>query len=228
MGEKILFIDDDDSTVWLVSTLLKHNGFEVFEATSAEEGLKLAHLNHPDLVLLDIMMPTMDGWEACRRLREMSEAPIIFLTAKSSINDVVHGLDLGADDYVVKPFDNKELIARVRAHLRRVPSQPGASELVFDNGNLTINFLKREVRLRGNAIELTPKEFELLSVLARNAGRVLTRAELSRQVWGPNYGGANESLKLYIHYLRKKIELDPNRPEYILTSRGVGYRFVSK
>lgn len=228
MGERILFIDDDESTVWLVSTLLKHNGFEVVEATNPEEGLKLAYQNHPDLVLLDIMMPTMDGWEVCRRLREMSDVPIVFLTAKSSVNDLVHGLDLGADDYVVKPFDNKELIARVRAHLRRVPAQAGASELVFDNGNLTINFLNREVRLRGTVIELTPKEFDLLSVLARNAGRVLTRAELSSQVWGPNYGGANESLKLYIHYLRKKIELDPNRPEYILTSRGVGYRFVSK
>jgi two-component system KDP operon response regulator KdpE len=228
MAEKILIIDDDEATLWLVSTLLKHHAFEVVEATTPEEGLRLAYQNHPDLVVLDIMMPNMDGWEVCRRLRELSEVPIVFLTAKSSVNDVVHGLELGADDYIVKPFDNQELIARVRAHLRRSPVSQEVDELAFDGGNLTINFLKREVRLRGNAVELTPKEFDLLSVLARNAGRVMTRGDLADQVWGPNYSGANESLKLYIHYLRKKIEANPAQPEYILTARGVGYRFADK
>ena len=228
MAEKILVIDDDDSTLWLVSTLLKHSGFEVVEAASPEEGLRLAYQTHPDLVILDIMMPNMDGWEVCRRLRELSEVPIVFLTAKSSVTDVVYGLELGGDDYVVKPFDNQELIARVRAHLRRSPARQDVDELAFDSGNLTINFLKREVRLKGNSIELTPKEFDLLSVLARNSGRVMTRSELADQVWGPNYSGANESLKLYIHYLRKKIESNPAQPEYILTARGVGYRFADK
>jgi two-component system KDP operon response regulator KdpE len=228
MSEKVLVIDDDEATVWVVSTLLKHHGFEVIEAVGPEEGLKLAYQKHPDLVLLDIMMPNMDGWEVCRRLRELSEVPIIFLTAKSSVTDLVHGLELGADDYVIKPFDNQELVARVRANLRRSPASQSADELAFDSGNLTINFLKREVRLRGGLIELTPKEFDLLSVLARNSGRVLTRAELANQVWGPNYSGANESLKLYIHYLRKKIEMNPSQPEYILTARGVGYRFADR
>jgi len=228
MSERILVIDDDEATVWVVGTLLKHHGFEVFEAITPEEGLRLAYQRHPDLVLLDIMMPNMDGWEVCRRLRELSEVPIIFLTAKSSVNDVVYGLELGADDYVVKPFDNQELVARVRANLRRSPAHQAADELAFDGGNLTINFLKREVRLHGGLVELTPKEFDLLSVLARNAGRVLTRADLANQVWGPNYSGANESLKLYIHYLRKKIEANPSQPAYILTARGVGYRFTDR
>lgn len=228
MSEKVLIIDDDESTVWLVSTLLKHDGFEVVEALSAEDGLKLAYQKRPDLVLLGVMMPGMDGWEVCRRLRELSEVPIIFLTAKTAITDVVRGLEMGADDYLVKPFDNRELVARVRAHLRRVPAQQTAEQLVFDNGNLTINFLNRELRVRGSLVELTPKEFELLAVLARNAGRVLTRSELVNQVWGPNYSGTNESLKLYIHYLRKKIEADAASPDYILTSRGVGYRFANK
>jgi DNA-binding response OmpR family regulator len=228
MGEKVLVIDDDEATVWLVATLLKHHGFDVIEAVTAEDGLKRAKEERPDLVLLDIMMPYMDGWEVCRRLREVSEMPIIFLTAKSSVNDVVFGLGLGADDYVIKPFDNQELVARVRAHLRRSPANQQADELAFDSGNLAINFPKREVRLRGDLVELTPKEFELLSVLARNAGRVLTRGELADQVWGPNYSGANESLKLYIHYLRKKIEPNPAQPAYILTARGVGYRFTDK
>ncbi|MBI3763111.1 MAG: response regulator transcription factor [Chloroflexi bacterium] len=228
MAEKVLVIDDDESIVWLVSTLLKHDGFDVVEALSAEDGLKLAYQKRPDLVLLDVMMPGMDGWEVCRRLRELSEVPIIFLTAKTGITDVVRGLEMGADDYLVKPFDNRELVARVRAHLRRTPAQQNADQLIFDNGNVTINFLNRDVRVRGNLVELTPKEFELLAVLARNAGRVLTRSELVNQVWGPNYSGANESLKLYIHYLRKKIEANAAQPDYILTSRGVGYRFANK
>jgi len=228
MAEKILVIDDDENTTWLIATLLKHHGFDVIEAVNPEEGLKLAYQKHPNLVLLDVMMPNMDGWEVCRRLRELSDVPIVFLTAKSSIADVVRGLEIGADDYLVKPFDHQELVARVRAHLRRTPSQLSVDELVFDDGNLTINFLNREVRSRGKLVDLTPKEFDLLSVLARNAGRVLTRAELSNQVWGPNYTGANESLKLYIHYLRKKIESDPSQPEYIMTSRGVGYRFANR
>jgi len=228
MTDKVLVIDDDEATVWLVATLLKHNGFAVIEALTAEEGLKLAAQERPDLVLLDIMMPNMDGWEVCRRLREIAEMPIIFLTAKSSATDVVFGLELGADDYVVKPFDNQVLVARVKAHLRRSATAQPADELAFDSGGLAINFPKREVRLHGGLVELTPKEFELLSVLARNAGRVLTRAELADQVWGPNYSGANESLKLYIHYLRKKIEANPAQPAYILTARGVGYRFTDK
>ncbi len=227
MSEKILVVDDDENNVWLVSTILKHNGFEVIEAFSPEEGLKCAYQQHPDLILLDVMMPNMDGWEVCRRLRELSEVPIVFLTAKTGIKDVVRGLDSGADDYVLKPFDNQELVARCRAHLRRKPNIKNEGELVFDNGDLRINFMNREVTVHGKVIDLTPKEFDLLATLARNAGRVLTRSELVKQAWGPEYSDANESLKLYVHYLRKKIEPEPENPRYILTSRGVGYRFAN-
>lgn len=228
MPNKILVIDDDENTLWLIGTLLQHNDFEVLKTTSATEGLDLTRDQKPDLVLLDVMMPDMDGWEVCRRLRETSAVPIIFITAKSSVKDVVKGLEIGGDDYVVKPFDNHELLARIRTQLRRGTSERGADELVFVDGDLKINFQTREVTVYGKVVELTPKEFTLLSVLARNAGRVLTRSELITQTWGPEYGEANESLKLYIHYLRKKIERDPNKPEFILTSRGVGYRFANK
>jgi len=228
MTHKILVIDDDDNTLWLVSALLQHQGYEVLKTPSPLEGLKMAKDQKPDLVLLDVMMPEMDGWEVCRRLREFSEIPILFITAKTAIKDVVRGLEIGGDDYVVKPFDNRELIARVKAHLRRGKDSRNVEELSFGNGDLHINFLTREVTVRGQLVELTPKEFSLLSLLAQNAGRVLTRGELIAQAWGPEYGESNDSLKLYVHYLRKKIERNPARPDFILTSRGVGYRFVGK
>ena len=229
MSEKILVIDDDENTLWLIGTLLQHNGLEVLKATSPIEGLKLAREQKPHLVLLDVMMPEMDGWEACRRLRDFSDVPIIFITAKNAIKDVVKGLEIGGDDYIIKPFDNRELVARVKAHLRRrLAEEKEADELSFSNGDLKINFLSREVHVRSQLVELTPKEFSLLALLAKNAGRVLTRSELIAQAWGPEYGEANESLKLYIHYLRKKIERSPERPEFILTSRGVGYRFAQR
>jgi two-component system, OmpR family, KDP operon response regulator KdpE len=228
MPPKILIIDDDETTLWLLGTLLQHHSFNVIKASSASVGLQLAQEETPDLVLLDVMMPEMDGWEVCRRLRETSAVPIIFITAKSSVKDVVKGLEIGGDDYIVKPFNNHELLARIRTQLRRSVDENVVDELVFADGNLRINFQTREVTVHGEDIVLTPKEFTLLSVLARNAGRVLTRGELVTQTWGPEYGEANESLKLYIHYLRKKIERDPNRPEFILTSRGVGYRFAAK
>lgn len=229
MSEKILVIDDDENTLWLVSTLLQHNGFQTVTSGASAEGLKLAQEHQPDMVLLDVMMPEIDGWELCRRMREFTSVPVMFITAKSGIRDVVKGLEIGGDDYIVKPFDNRELVARVKAHLRRQGSDKKATdELRFNNGELKINFLSREVYVRDQLVELTPKEFSLLSLLARNAGRVLTRGELIAQAWGPEYGDSNESLKLYIHYLRKKLELDPDKPEYILTSRGVGYRFAAK
>jgi len=227
MAEKILIIDDEEMTVQLISILLERRGYEVIKAYRAEDGLRKAYRSHPDLILLDIMMPDMDGWEVCRRLRELSDVPIIFLTAKDDVRDVVKGLEMGADDYIIKPYDNNELIARIKAHLRRAPKPSVSEELVFDAGNFRINFISREVRVRGNPIHLTPKEFNLLGVLARNAGRVITRTELVKEAWGPEYGDAIDSLKLYIHYLRQKVEPDPEHPTYILTSRGVGYRFAN-
>jgi two-component system KDP operon response regulator KdpE len=228
MAEKILVIDDEETTVQLITMLLERRGYEVIKAYRAEDGLRKAYRTHPDLVLLDIMMPDMDGWELCRRLRELSDVPIIFLTARTEVKDVVRGLELGADDYVVKPYDNDELVARIKAHLRRTPTPPVSEELVFDGGEFRINFMNREVRVRNKQVHLTPKEFNLLGVLVRNSGRVITRSELVKEAWGPEYGDAIDSLKLYIHYLRQKIENDPNRPDYILTSRGVGYRFAGR
>jgi len=227
MAEKILVIDDEDVTVSLITYVLEKKGYEVIKALRAEDGLRKAYRTHPDLILLDVMMPDMDGWEVCRRLRELSDVPIVFLTAKDDVKDVVKGLEMGADDYMVKPYENDELVARVRAHLRRAPKASVAEELAFDAGNFRINFISREVRVRGTPVHLTPKEFNLLGVLARSAGRVITRSELVREAWGPEYGDAIDSLKLYIHYLRQKIEKDPQNPEYILTSRGVGYRFAN-
>jgi len=228
MAQKILVIDDDDNTLWLVGTLLQHNGYEVLKSASPNEGLKLAIDHKPDLILLDVMMPEMDGWEVCKRIREKSKVPIMFITAKNAIKDVVKGLEIGGDDYIAKPFDNRELIARIKAHLRRGPEQLNSEELVFANGELKINFMTREVTVRGQIVELTPREFSLLSLLARNAGRVLTRSEIINQVWGPEYGDSNESLKLYVHYLRKKLERNQAKPDFILTSRGVGYRFANR
>ena len=228
MAEKILVIDDEETTVQLISILLERRGYEVLKAYRAEDGLRKAYRSHPDLVLLDIMMPEMDGWEVCRRLRELSDVPIVFLTARTEIRDVVKGLEMGADDYIVKPYDNDELVARVRAHLRRAPSPAISEELVFDGGDLRVNFMNREVRVRGRQIHLTPKEFNLLGVLVREAGRVVTRNELVTEAWGVEYADAIDSLKLYIHYLRQKIEETPQRPQYILTSRGVGYRFANR
>lgn len=228
MSEKVLVIDDEETTVQLIGILLDRRGYEVVKAYSAEEGLRLAYRHQPDLVLLDIMMPDMDGWEVCKRLREMSDVPIIFLTARDETTDVVRGLEMGADDYVVKPYNNEELVARVRAHLRRSPRPNVSEELAFNNGEFRINFMNREVKVRDELKHLTPKEFNLLGVLVRNAGRVVPRNELVTQAWGDEYGDAIDSLKLYIHYLRQKVEVNPTRPEYIVTSRGVGYRFVDR
>jgi DNA-binding response OmpR family regulator len=228
MPEKILIIDDEEPTVQLISMLLEKRGFETIKAIRAEDGLRKAYRHQPDLVLLDIMMPDMDGWEICKRLREMSDVPVVFLTARSDVKDVVRGLEMGADDYITKPYDNDELVARVRAHLRRSPRPNMSEELVFDDGEFRINFMNREVWVRNEVKHLTPKEFNLLAVLVRNAGRVVTRTELVTQAWGEEYGDAIDSLKLYIHYLRQKLEVNATQPEYIITSRGVGYRFVNR
>ncbi|MCE2470772.1 MAG: response regulator transcription factor [Anaerolineae bacterium] len=228
MSEKILVIDDDKQTVDYVSGVLKRRGFEVFEAYCAQGGLRQAYRNQPDLVLLDIILPDKDGWEMCRQLREMSDMPIIFLSARKDRGDIIRGLDIGADDYVTKPWDDDELVARIHARLRRSPRTNLSEELAFNQGDFRIIFMIREVWIRKNLKHLTPKEFNLLAVLVRNAGRVVTRAELVTEAWGEEYSDATDSLKLYIHYLRQKIETNPQQPEYILTSRGVGYRFIKR
>lgn len=228
MPDTVLLVDDDETTLRVLELLLTRRGFEVVKAQTAEDGLRKAYRFQPDIVLLDVNMPTMDGYEMCRRLREMSDVPIIFLTAYHSTEDVVQGLELGADDYIPKPWDNDELIARIKAHLRRAPRAASSEELVFDDGDFRVNFLNREVYVRDQPRHLTPKEFNLLGILVRNAGRVVTRDDLVRQAWGEEYGDAIDSLKLYIHYLRQKLEIDPDHPAYIITSRGVGYRFMTR
>ncbi|MCA9886920.1 MAG: response regulator transcription factor [Anaerolineae bacterium] len=228
MSDKVLIIDDEEPTVQLISMLLEKRGFETIKAFRAEEGLRKAYRHQPDLVLLDVMMPDMDGWDVCKRLREMSDVPIIFLTARDDVKDIVYGLEIGSDDYIVKPFNNDELIARIKAHLRRSPRPNMSEEMIFNDGDFRINFMNREVWVRNELKHLTPKEFNLLAVLVRNAGRVVTRNELVTQAWGEEYGDAIDSLKLYIHYLRQKVEENAQQPEYIVTSRGVGYRFVNR
>ncbi len=227
MADKILIIDDDPAILKVLGMILEQRGFEVHKALRAEEGLRVAYRTQPDLVVLDIMLPEMDGYEVLRRLRELSDVPIIFLTAVDGPKQSAKGLNMGADDYIAKPYDVDELEARIRARLRRTTKDTIAEELVFDGGAFRINFISREVRVRGEIVHLTPKEFNLLGVLVRNAGRVITRTDLVTEAWGPEYGDAIDSLKLYIHYLRQKIEQNPQRPKYILTSRGVGYRFAN-
>lgn len=228
MTDRLLIIDDDTTCIRQTVQLLENVGFEVFSAQNGEEGLRTAYRHQPDLVLLAIEMPLLDGWEVCRRLRNMSDVPIVFLSQTHNIGQIVRGLEIGADDVVVKPYNPEELVARVRAHLRRAPRPRLGEELVLDNGAFCINFMNREVRVRGDIKHLTPKEFNLLSVLVRNAGRVVPRDELVADAWGEDFKVAVDSLKLYIHYLRHKIERNPERPDYIITSRGIGYRFMGQ
>lgn len=228
MAEKILIIDAEKPAVELLSRLLQERGFEVYDASDAQSGLRMAYKHQPDLVLLEVVLPDRDGWDICRQLRDLSDMPIIFVSARAGKDDVVKGLEVGADDYIAKPFDNDELIARIRARLRRTPTTAIHEEYVFNNGDFRINFMNREVWIRDRLKHLTPKEFNLLAVLVRNAGRVVSRKELVTEAWGDEYGDAIDSLKLYVHYLRQKLETNPQQPEYILTSRGVGYRFVQR
>ena len=228
MAAKILIIDAEKPTVDMISTLLKKRGSEVYAAFCAQTGLRMAYQHQPDLVLLDVVLPDRDGWEVCRQLRDLSDMPIIFISARTDKDDVVKGLEIGADDYITKPFDADELVARIKARLRRSAKTSLPEEFVFNNGDFRINFMNREVWVRNSLKHLTPKEFNLLSALVRNAGRVVTRAELVSEAWGNEYRDASDSLKLYIHYLRQKLEINPQQPEYILTSRGVGYRFIQR
>lgn len=209
---------------------LEQRGYEVVTALSGLEGLKTAYEAHPDLVILDLMMPDMDGWEVCRRLREVSDIPIIMLTVRSRDGDVVRGFESGADDYVTKPFDEGELEARIRAVLRRsnYESEADPSPTVFyDDGYLHIDLERRVVSVAGEGIDLTPTEFDLLCYLVRHEGRVLTHQHILTEVWGGEYANRTDYVKLYVRYLRSKIEKDPSEPVYIRTEWGEGYYFFS-
>lgn len=224
MAEKILVVDDEPRVVRLVSEVLKAMGYQVSAAVSGESALEKVALEQPDLVLLDILLPPgMDGFEVCARIREFSDVPVIMLTAKAQEGDILRGFDVGADDYLTKPFSAKELVARVGAVLRRTqrPEELRPSRLVC--GDLEIDFARRIVRMRGERVSLTRTEYALLRYLALHPNHVVLHEELLSAVWGPEYRDDIDYLRAYIRYLRRKLEEDPAHPRFILTSRGIGY-----
>ena len=224
-GKTVLVVDDESRMVEFIAMNLELEGFRVVRAANGSEALEKASREHPDLVLLDIMMPEMDGFETLAGLRETSSVPVIFLTAKSEEADRIRGLDLGADDYITKPFSPRELVSRIRAVLRRTePAALASSEIVVDD-ELRINFDQRKVIVRGREVRLRPTEYRLLYQLVTNAGKLLTHEVLLSRVWGAEYRDEDQYVRLYITYLRQKIEKDPRNPRYILSERGLGYRF---
>jgi len=223
---RILIVDDEPTIVKFLQANLEANGFETLVAMDGAEALQTIERELPDLLILDIMMPQMDGFEVCHRLREWSQIPIIMLSALGDVSDKVKCLDLGADDYITKPFSLDELMARVRSVFRRaqtvdtIPTQPS-----FTSGELQINFAGRQVTVAGSEVRLTPTEYSLLQELVLNAGKVLTHTHLLNRVWGPMYEEEREYLRVFIGRLRAKLELDPTNPRYIITVPGVGYQF---
>jgi two-component system KDP operon response regulator KdpE len=224
VSEKILVVDDEPRVVRLVGMVLKAVGYQVITATSGEPAIEMVAFKQPDLVLLDIRLPHgLDGYEVCRRIREFSEVPVIMLTAKAQETDLLRGFDVGADDYLTKPFNAKELVARVRAVLRRTQRPEEMVTATLTCGELEINFARRTVKARGEKVSLTRTEYALLRQLALNANRVMLHQDLLTTVWGPEYRDDIDYLRAYIRYLRQKIEENPHEPQYILTTPGVGY-----
>ena len=224
MSEKILVVDDEPRLVRLVSEVLKAVGYQVIAAASGEPAIEMVALEQPDLVLLDILLPRgPDGYEVCRRIREFSDVPVIMLTAKAQETDMLHGFDVGADDYLTKPFSAKELVARVKAVLRRIQRPEEMITTPLTCGEIEIDFARRTVKVRGEQVSLTRTEYTLLRQLALNANRVMLHRDLLAEVWGPEYLDDIDYLRAYIRYLRRKLEADPSNPRYILTSPGVGY-----
>ena len=223
----ILVVDDEPRYVWAIKINLEARGYEVLTARDGPTAIELAVTEEPDLIVLDIRMPGMDGYEVCRRIREFSTAPIIMLTALAEDADKVKGLDTGADDYVTKPFSADELLARVRAALRRVElSERKDPSPVFEAGDLRVDFARQQVSVCGQEVHLTPTEYRLLCELVKQAGRVLVPDHLLEEVWGIGYEGENRLLWQAVHRLRRKIERDPRNPEYIQTRPGLGYVFT--
>lgn len=226
-GARVLAIDDDANLLRLLGESLEGAGFQVLTAGNGLEGIRQLYAARPDLVILDLMMPQMDGWDTLKRIREMSEVPVIMLTARDAEADRLRGFELGVDDYVTKPFSLAELNARVRAVLARAARAPAAGPpppLVV--GDLIIDFTSRRVLKEGEALQLTPTEYRLLAALAENAGRTLSHEQLLERVWGPAYVDEPSYVKRYIWYLRQKVEDDPAHPRYVETVRGFGYRLA--
>ncbi|OPJ59098.1 response regulator transcription factor [Clostridium oryzae] len=224
--EKILVVDDEEHIVELIKFNLQNNGYNVLTASNGIDALKIAKSQVPQLVLLDLMLPGMDGYDVCKEIRKdmnISNTPIIMITARSEELDKILGLELGADDYVTKPFSVRELVARVKAVLRRTATQQFENSFKF--ANVSIDFQKHEVSKDGQKVELTLKEFELLEMLIKNKGRVMTRDFLLDKIWGYDYIGETRTVDVHIRHLRQKIEEDDKNPKFIETIRGVGYRF---
>jgi two-component system KDP operon response regulator KdpE len=224
--KKILVIDDEEAVRLVVSAQLQRFGYATVLATDGLDGLRRFYTDQPDLVLLDIVMPEMDGWQVLERLREVSNVPVLLLTGAAQERDKIRGLREGADDYVTKPFSGQELLARVEAVLRRASIAPEEGKsTTYRDSEVTIDFRRREVVVRGKQIELSPTEFRLFGVLAKSLGQVLSQDQLLDHVWGRAYAESLDVVRVYIGYLRRKIERDPRDPKLIETVRGFGYRY---
>ncbi len=223
---RILVVDDEERMVRFIRMNLEHDGFQVMEAFNGKQAIDKLR-DTPDLVLLDVMMPDIDGFEVLETIREVSSVPVIMLTARGEEDDRVRGLELGADDYITKPFSPRELVGRVKAVLRRTEGATGSMHgLIEVDDRLKIDFDRREIWLEGKLVKLRPTEYRLLYHLVQNAGWVVSHDQLLQKVWGYEYRDEPHYVRLYINYLRQKLEKDPSDPKYILTERGVGYRFV--
>ena len=223
---KILVVDDEPQIRRLFRATLTGSGYQVADARSGEEALEKFREYLPDLVIMDLNMPGIGGLEACREIRTDSDVPIIILTVRNAESDKVEALDAGADDYVCKPFGMQELLARIRAALRRAPTSPEGGPHAFASEGLEIDFDARKVRLKNKNVHLTPKEFHVLRYLVSQGGKPVPHRQLLQAVWGPDYGDESDYLRVFINHLRKKIEPNPSKPRYILTEPWVGYRFV--
>ena len=230
MLEKILIVDDDPAQIRMVSTILSASGFKILKASSGREAVRVMVEDKPDLVLLDINMPEMDGMQTCRLIREISKVPVIMVTGqRNSEEDIVHGLDCGADEYLPKPVGNRELLARIKAALRRADKlfDVGKKKAYFSNAYLTVDVMERKVTVKGERLKLTPHEFRLLALLVENADHTIPHRQVLEQVWGFDYTGDIDYIRIYVNHLRQKIEPEPSVPTYILTEPGVGYYFRS-
>lgn len=224
-GARILVVDDEVEIVRALQRSLTAHGYEVFAAGSGEEGLEAITHFRPDVMLLDLVLPGISGLDVCKKVRAQSNLPIIVLSVKGTERDKVLALDLGADDYVSKPFGMNEVLARIRVALRHSAQVEAGTEPVFESGPLRVDYAQRLVQVNGQEVKLTPTEYELLKVLIKNSGKIMTRQMLLSQVWGTGYGTESHYLHVYVGQLRRKIEPDPSHPRFILTISGVGYRF---
>jgi DNA-binding response OmpR family regulator len=225
MNEKILLVEDEKTLAKALKFNLEKEGFRVEVAFDGEEALNAMSGEEPDLVILDLMLPKIDGYEVCRSIRRSSDVPIIMLTARDEDIDKILGLELGADDYMTKPFNTRELLARIRAILRRTVQQAAAARSFIKVGDLQIDVIKRKVTVKGREVALTSREFNLLSLLASNPGKVYSREELLEEIWGDDYSGDVRTVDVHIRHLREKIEEFPAEPNIILTVWGAGYKF---